>query len=100
MVILTFRDLTEELSGTERFIALRGDKDRIMTCFLEYEEDRVMVHDLVHLRGGEGWSLLKSCYPKLRLGGGQVADMLREAGFGIELLNTENGLVTIQAIKD
>ena len=46
---------------------------------------------------GDGWNLRVGGYAKPRLDGGQVADMLRDAGF--ELLNTEKGLVTIQAVK-
>ncbi len=66
-----------------------------MTCFLE---EAVIVHDLVHLRGPEGWTLRKSCYRKLRLGDGEVAAMLREASFAIEHESTEKGLVTIKAV--
>ncbi len=99
-LILTFRDLSNELTGTERFIPLRSDGERIMTCFLEYEEDRVLVHDLVHVRDGYEWRLKKSSYAKLRLSGGQVADLVHDAGFGVDLMNTDKSMVTIQASRN
>src|SRR5690606_20914581 len=37
--VLGFRDLTAELRGTDRFIPVRSDSHRIMTCFLEYEPE-------------------------------------------------------------
>lgn len=66
--MLSFRDLTAELAGIDRFIPVRADAERIMTCFLEYGPETVLVHDLIHIQDGEGWTLRKSCYPKLRLG--------------------------------
>lgn len=80
-LVLTFRDLTAELAGTDRFIPVRSDSDRIMTCFLEYEPETVVVHDLVHVRQGEGWDLNKSSYRKLRLSPDWVRDQLTRRGF-------------------
>jgi len=48
----TYRDLTKELEGLDRFIPVRSD-DKIMTCFLEYESaESVAVHDLIYTRVG------------------------------------------------
>jgi SAM-dependent methyltransferase len=80
--VLTYRDLTGELAGTDRFLPVQADDTRIMTCFLEYKSsDAVTVHDLVYVRGEGGWKLNKSSYEKLRLGSGWVASALRKAGF-------------------
>jgi SAM-dependent methyltransferase len=79
--VASFRDLTGELTGTDRFIDVRSEPDRIFTCFLEYAPDRVTVHDLVHVRDGAGWRLRKSAYEKLRLAPRWVEHALREAGF-------------------
>src|SRR5687767_3230758 len=35
-IIVSFRDLTTELKGEERFLAVRSDASKILTCFLEY----------------------------------------------------------------
>jgi len=84
--IITYRDLTSELSGTDRFLSVRSDDQKIMTCFLEYEnENSVVVHDLFHIREPNGWTLHKSSYRKLRLSGDWVAEALRNIGFHVDL---------------
>jgi len=96
--VLTWRDLTGELRGTDRFLPIRSDDQKIMTCFLEYEShDSVLVHDLVHIRQPEGWVLHKSSYRKLRLSAEWVAAALRNAGFSIDL--QEPGRLTLLAAR-
>ncbi len=83
-LVLTFRDLTAELLGLDRFLPIRSDTDKIMTCFLEFESpERVRVHDLIHVRESTGWKLQKSSYSKLRLAPAWVAQCLVDAGFSI-----------------
>jgi SAM-dependent methyltransferase len=82
MLILSFRDLSTPLTGLDRFIPVRADEDRIMTCFLEDEGPSVRVHDLVHNRDPDGsWRFNKSSYHKLRLSPDQIEAQLRELGF-------------------
>lgn len=90
VVVLTWRDLGTELHGTDRFILVNGDSDRVMTCFLEYaNQDVVVVHDLVHRREADGrWTLQKSSYPKLRLPADWVASALEDAGLALEHRST------------
>jgi SAM-dependent methyltransferase len=83
LFILTWRDLTPELTGADRFIPVRADDQRIMTCFLEYTSPTtVQVHDLVYTRNPatSAWTLEKSSYPKLRLSPAQIAAELAAAG--------------------
>jgi SAM-dependent methyltransferase len=82
--VLSFRDLTTPLVGLDRFIQVRADQHRIMTCFLEDEGDVVRVTDLIHSKDPDGaWWLRKSSYRKLRLAPAWVAGQLREAGFAV-----------------
>ena len=97
--IITFRDLSQELSGLDRFIPLKSDEQTILTCFLEYEPDTVKVHDLVYRKENNHWQLNKSFYRKLRLSPQWVADLLRKVGFNQIDLDNNNGLVTIVAVK-
>jgi len=97
--ILTFRDLTFELRGLDRFIPVRSDAETIFTCFLEYETEHVKVHDLVYTKNGETWELHKSCYWKLRISADRAVGLLKEAGFSIDLCDKMNGLITIIAGK-
>ena len=82
LFILTWRDLTPELVGADRFIPVRADADRIMTCFLEYTSPTtVEVHDLIYTRDpSPSWNLEKSSYPKLRLSPSLIAAELAAAG--------------------
>ena len=83
--VLTWRTLDTELAGTDRFIPVRADADRIMTCFLEYAPESVRVHDVVHERDGGSWRMHTSSYTKLRLPLAWVAAALAAAGFDIEI---------------
>jgi hypothetical protein len=60
--VLSFRDYSKPLEGDARFIAVHSDERRILTCFLEYEEDTVVVHDILHERAGDAWETRVSSY--------------------------------------
>ena len=82
--VATYRDLSAELTGLDRFIPLRADADRIMLCFLECENaETLRVHDLIYVRSDDGWQPHKSSYPKLRLSPRWVESSLEAAGFSI-----------------
>jgi len=90
--VLTFRDLSVELHGVDRFIPVRSAADKIMTCFLEYGREAVTVHDLIHVREGDSWKLLKSSYPKLRLATEEVRQNLQDVGFEIYAQQVARGM--------
>ena len=97
--IITFRDLSQELSELDRFIPLKSDEQTILTCFLEYEPDTVKVHDLLYKCDRGKWELNKSFYRKLRLSTQWVDKKLKNAGFSQIESEANNGLVTIIATK-
>ncbi len=98
-LVMTFRDLSRELSDLDRFIPVHSDERAILTCFLEHEPDTVKVHDLLYRRTNGTWELSKSCYRKLRLAPDWVVDRLSSAGFARVESTADGGLVTIQAHK-
>jgi SAM-dependent methyltransferase len=81
--IITFRDYSTPLAGPARFIAVRSDEDRILTCFLEYDDETVTVHDLLHQRDGTGWRQRISAYKKLRLSTTWLVGALESRGFQV-----------------
>ncbi|MDW9239625.1 methyltransferase domain protein [Burkholderia thailandensis] len=83
VLVLTFRDLSIELTGLDRFLPVHADNDRIMTCMLEYRSDIVVVNDLIHVRESGGWTLRKSSYQKLRLPPDTLSDELTRLGFTV-----------------
>jgi SAM-dependent methyltransferase len=99
LFVITYRDLSFELQGTGRFIPIRSDDSTIFTCFLEFAEDRVMVHDLLHMRNGNHWDLKKSCYPKLRLPADFLLEQLERSAFIIEECQSIGGMITIVAAR-
>jgi SAM-dependent methyltransferase len=100
VLALTFRDLSIERSGLDRFLPIRADADRIMTCVLQFETDHVVINDLIYVREGASWSLHKSSYRKVRLGVEDVLADLRLLGFDIRVNKPlANGLQAIAAVK-
>jgi SAM-dependent methyltransferase len=82
--VITYRDLSEELRGLDRFIPVRSDDERVMTCFLEFDlAESVLVHDLVYSRDGAQWKLEKSSYRKLRLPVRWLEDAMTNVGFAV-----------------
>jgi SAM-dependent methyltransferase len=96
--LTTFRDyVTRPLEGEERFILVRADAGRVLTCFLEYGTDIVIVHDLLHERDNATWRLRVSSYPKLRLDPARVTARLEAAGLHVERDTVPGGMVRVVA---
>lgn len=97
--ILSLRDyVSVELKGLNRFIPVKSDDHRIQTCFLEYEDDIVQVHDFVYTRRDGSWELDASSYPKLRLDINWVKSQLNSAGIKVEYSQVKRGMVTIAGV--
>ncbi|MBA2285760.1 MAG: class I SAM-dependent methyltransferase [Ktedonobacteraceae bacterium] len=97
--MLSFRDLSTEQYALDRFIPVRSDANTIMTCFLEYEPESVVVHDLIYTRQGEQWTLHKSSYRKLRLALSWLVTQLQLAGFAIDIQESLRGMWFLVAHK-
>ncbi|HYD79923.1 MAG TPA: methyltransferase domain-containing protein [Paucimonas sp.] len=96
--VTTFRDYAADTAvGLHRFIPVRSDADRILTCFLEYADDAVEVYDLLNRREGEHWKLEASSYRKLRIAPAWVVDILTGLGFVVVHDKTANGMTRIVA---
>jgi SAM-dependent methyltransferase len=100
-LVLTYRDLSRPLHGTDRFIPVRATDDKVLTCFLEYlDADTVVVHDLLHVRSGSDWSFRASGYPKLRIGADWVRDECIAAGLSVDRDFTgPRGMQVLHAVK-
>lgn len=97
---VTFRDYASApLKGDGRFILVRSDENRILTCFLEYGEATVQVHDVLHERDGGGWRLRLSSYPKLRLSPEWVVTALTSLGFTVRREPGISGMVRVIALQ-
>jgi predicted TPR repeat methyltransferase len=96
--VATFRDYSGAgPSGANRFIPVRSDEHRILTCFLEYAEETITVSDLLNERGVDGWQLRVSSYPKLRLAPAWVVAQLEAMGLTVEQGKSASGMVRVIA---
>ncbi|MEU2717979.1 class I SAM-dependent methyltransferase [Streptomyces sp. NPDC007205] len=100
-LVVTYRDLTAELRGTDRFIPVRSSDDRLLTCFLEYrDEDTVIVHDLLHIRTNGSWQQQASSYPKLRIASSRLVELCRAAGLDVRRDTADSrGMRILHAVK-
>lgn len=96
-VALTFRDYTNPPIGHGRFIPVRSDGDRILTCFLEASATHIEVHDVLYEREGPNWRMQVSSYKKLRLSPESVVNGLAIRGFEVCKELGPRGMVRIIA---
>jgi SAM-dependent methyltransferase len=95
--VATFRDYSRPLSGESRFILVRSDVDRILTCFLEEETERVLVHDILHVREGSAWTMKVSSYRKLRVSATLVTAALQAARLNSSVSHGPRGMLRVVA---
>lgn len=97
---VSFRDyVTHELQGADRFIPVRSDLNRIHTCFLEYHEQVVEVHDVIHTRRGEEWETAISAYPKLRIAPQRITELATRLGFTLHHHSDRRGMLHMTFAK-
>lgn len=98
LAVLAYRP-RRELSDAERFILVRGDATRSMTCVLEpIDELHQAVWDLLHVRDGDQVQLHKSGYRKLRIEPMWLAARAGELGFAVEEAPPWRGM-TVQLLR-
>jgi SAM-dependent methyltransferase len=85
--------------GPARFIPVRSSDDRIFTCFLEFRDETIDVHDILHTRVNGEWQLRVSSYQKLRLDFRQIVEFLGAAGMLVDQPFAAHGMMVIRAVK-
>lgn len=95
--VATFRDYTCLPSGDARFIPVRADEHRILTCFLEECDGFVRVHDVLHERAFGVWTTRVSSYRKRRLAPEAVRRMFLAAGLRATVEPGPRGMVRLVA---
>jgi SAM-dependent methyltransferase len=100
MFMATFRDYqSRTMEGVERFIPVRQDSDRMLTCFIEYHQKTVTIHDLLYERTDAGWMLHVSSYSKLRLAPESARATLARLGLIATLDAGPKGMVRLMATR-
>ncbi|MFH0736773.1 MAG: class I SAM-dependent methyltransferase [bacterium] len=98
--VLSFRDLTKQLTGLDRIIPVRSEKDKIFTCFLEYEKDKVKVTDILYQYKNKEWQIKKSYYRKIKISKEWIITQMEDIGYLIVQSSVDNGMVKIIAKKE
>lgn len=98
-LLLSFRDYSNELNGDDRFIPVKGDETKILTCILDYGKETVRVTDLLHEKTESGWKQKVSSYNKVRVSTNEIVRLLESNGMEIQFNQLVNRLTTIIAIK-
>lgn len=99
-LLLSFRDYSQELLGKARFIPVKSDANRILTCFLEYSPQTVKVTDILHEKEHGDWVQKVSSYNKVRISQTGILDILKENGFEIMMNETHNRMITLIGQKN
>lgn len=98
--LATFRDYSSGiLPGVIRFIPVRTEHNRIMTCVLAYGHSTVTVHDVIHERTETGWTRDASSYSKLRLSPEWARKTLEGLGLVAMLEAGAKGMVRLIASR-
>ncbi len=98
-LILTFRDYTNELTDQQRFIPVKSSNDRILTCILEYQVDKVSITDLLNEKIDGRWIQKVSTYEKVRIQPSEICQMLQRNEMVIKVDEHIHRMHTIIAQK-
>lgn len=99
-LLLSFRDYTYSVSGNDRFIPVKSDASRILTCCLDYFDDKVLVTDLLYTKTETGWKQSVGSYFKVRISSIEIEGLLYKYGFKILYNDLMNRMITIIAQKE
>lgn len=86
-------------AGTDQFIPVRSDAERIFTCFLQYRDDTIEVRDILQTRDGDNWNLDVSRYQKLRLDYRRIIGLLQDLGMMVDPEFEDHGMICIRSTK-
>lgn len=92
-LLLTFRDYTFALTDTQRFIPVKSDENRILTCVIDYSNNKITVTDVLYEKNNGTWIQKISSYNKLRIRSDYVINKTKEAGFSVIKNENKNGML-------
>ncbi len=99
LILMSFRDYSAEPAGEQKFIPVKSDDTRILTCVLNYRDESVLVTDLFHEKAEQGWQLKTSSYAKIRIPPGEVKEILQNKGLVLRFSEFSRGMVSLIAEK-
>jgi SAM-dependent methyltransferase len=91
--IISFRDYSSPLEGANRFIPVKSDDNRILTCFLEYYDTYIHVNDILHEKVEGRWKQTVSYYKKIRLNKLMIEEILIRLGYKLIAESVKRGMI-------
>ncbi len=98
-LLLSFRDYSMPLSGDSRFIPVKSDESRILTCCLDYGKTHVSVTDILHFKTKHGWQQKVSSYQKVRISPAEIESFLLQDGLAVTFQDMQPGMTRFIARK-
>jgi len=95
VVLLSYRDQTNELKGAQRFLPFYSEDNFIMDTFLEYTQESLDVTDIVHIKENLIWNLSTSTYRKVRLYDKRIKELINANNLSISKEKIEKGMTYI-----
>ncbi|TGK13033.1 methyltransferase domain-containing protein [Leptospira fletcheri] len=89
---LGYRDLGRGKIGEKVGFPVRVERNRIFSCILSFEEDKVLVTDLYHEWDGNLWNFTTSSYCKLILPEAKILEWADESGFSLRQQGESKGM--------
>jgi hypothetical protein len=82
------------LNDQQRFIPVKSDENRILTCILDYETEKVKVTDLLLEKTKNGWNQKVSSYRKVRIKPKEILEMIENNRMKITFNESIHGMQT------
>lgn len=98
-LIISYRELMNELTNEKRFILVNSDESRIHSCYLEYLPGYVKVFDVLLEREGNSWKQSVSWYPKLRIAVSRIISLFEKYGLSLLKKEVTFGMTHLIAVK-
>ncbi|TGK15395.1 methyltransferase domain-containing protein [Leptospira fluminis] len=92
---LGYRDLSRGKTGEKVGFPVRVERNRIFSCILSFEKDKVLVTDLYHEWDGNLWNFSTSSYFKLILPEAKILEWAGESGFSLLQQGESKGISLI-----
>ncbi len=98
-LVLSFRDYSAMQRGASRFIPVKRDNDRMMTCLLECGKEHIAVKDMFYERRNGIWEFRASEYHKARVLPAEMRGIIEQSGFKVISEQVFSNMVVLIAMK-
>jgi SAM-dependent methyltransferase len=99
VLYLSFRDHSGVPDGTTRIVPVQSNREKILTCILQYSHTHIAVTDVLHQWQQDIWTLNTGSYTKLKITTDKLLPYLQQHKLNLLHCTAENGMVHVLAQK-